>query len=158
LAKEAYVKSRGKMFVAFLFLLGITAWLGSPLINSPRPNIILDYAVGLPWGALMAFVLVRAVLEIVKPQRLELDDNGLSLTFPWTGKCIKINWKDVSEVKTLTGPNIYGIWLRYNRPDERARTGYFLPSGWEDIDRDELVARINELRGKVETQGAVALL
>lgn len=152
MTNAVYTKSRGKMFVLFLFLLAITAWLGSALVNSPRLNVILKYAVGLPWTALMVFVLVRAVLEMVKPQRLELDDDGLSLTLPWSGRGIRINWKDVAEVKTLTGPNAYGIWLRYNRPDARGRPGYFLQPAWDGIDRGGLVERINDLRARAGHQ------
>jgi hypothetical protein len=143
-AGETYTRSRAKIALALVLLLAITVWLGLDVLQST--NVLLKYGVGLPYLALMAFVLACGILGMVKPQKLELDTDGVSLSLPWRGKILRLCWKDVAEVKALTGPYANGIWLSFPRPDARGRYGYYLPAGWEGIGRADLLARMEELR------------
>ena len=136
---EIHIQSRLKHSLALALLVAIFTWLIVGNIYSARPI----GPIGTFVFVVMASVPVLFGLTVIlKPNRLILYSDRIALSAGYEGKERVYYWKDISEIKAVTGRFTYGINLKFDDPLKYSASSILIAGFW-DISRPEMVDRMN---------------
>lgn len=84
---------------------------------------------------------IAGVAAAVKPRKIVFYPDRLTLLANFLAKEHTFYWKDISEIKAITGRSTYGIVVTFKDVVTYSASSFMIPGLW-DMDRPEMINRM----------------